>query len=166
MTTEQKQIAAIIATAIFLALLTCTWFSGYHKGKKSVKCPVVEKTDTIWHTDTYYVEKPIEVVKWKDREKLVYVPVNKDSLVYVHDTTYIALEREYKLYEGENYQAQVSGIDPALDWLKINQQTAYITNTVVDKRRWTFGITAGPGVLYDGSFHGGVGVVAGVQYRF
>ena len=59
-----------------------------------------------------------------------------------------------------------SGIDPALDWLKINQQTAYITNTVVDKRKWTFGITAGPGVIWDGSFHGGIGIVAGLQYRF
>ena len=165
MTTEQKQLTAIVFGAILLVLLTCSWFWGYRNGY-DVALNLPHQPDTVWRTETHYIEKPVEVVKWKDREKLVYVPVNKDSLVYVYDTTFVALEREYKLYEGENYQAQVSGIDPVLDWIKIQQQTAYITNTVVDKRRWTFGITAGPGVLYDGSFHGGVGVVAGVQYRF
>ena len=165
MTTELKQLAAIFFGTVLLVLLTCSWFCGYRKGYK-VALALPHQPDTVWRTETRYIEKPVEVVKWKDREKPVYVPVNKDSLVYIHDTTYIALEREYKLFEGENYQAQVSGIDPALDWLKINQQTAYITNTVVDKRRWTFGITAGPGVIWDGSFHGGIGVVAGLQYNF
>lgn len=165
MTTEQKQLTAIVFGAILLALLTCTWFWGYRKGY-DVALNLPHQPDTVWRTETRYIEKPVEVVKWKDREKPVYVPVNKDSLVYVHDTTFMPLPREYKQYSEENYTAQVSGIDPALDWIKIQQQTAYITNTVVDKRRWSFGITAGPGVLWNGSFHGGIGVVAGIQYNF
>lgn len=161
---KQYLIPFLVGVA-FIALGIVTYQIGHGAGyAEGINQP--HKPDTVWREKTVYVDKPVEVIKWKDREKPVYVPVNKDSLVYVHDTTYIALEREYKRYEGENYQCQVSGIDPALDWLKINQQTAYITNTVVDKRRWTFGITAGPGVIWDGSLHGGIGIVAGLQYNF
>ena len=161
---KQYLIPFLVGVA-FIALGIVTYQIGHGAGyAEGINQP--HKADTVWREKTVYVDKPVEVEKWKDREKIVYVPVNKDSLVYIHDTTYIALEREYKLYDGENYQCQVSGIDPALEWLKINQQTAYITNTVVDKRKWTFGITAGPGILYDGKIHAGLGIVAGVQYRF
>lgn len=138
MTTEQKQLTAIIFGAILLVLLTCSWFWGYRKGY-DVALNLPHQPDTVWRTETRYIEKPVEVVKWKDREKPVYVPVNKDSLVYVHDTTFMPLPREYKQYSEEEYEAVVSGIDPALDWIKINQKTAYITNTV-DKPvpyKWT-----------------------------
>ena len=155
MTTEQKQLVAIIAAAVFLALLTCTWFWWYRKGYKAALA-LPNKPDTVWHTDTHFVEKPIEVVKWKDREKLVYVPVNKDSLV--HDTTYIALPREFKQYSGENYTAQVSGIDPTLDWLKINQQTAYITNTIEKPTHYKWSLSAFGDVGYP------LGVRAGLTF--
>ena len=122
------------------------------------------KADTVWKVDTNFVDRPVEIIKWKDREKLVYIPVT-DTLA-IHDTTFLALPREYKQYGDETYQAQVSGVDPSLDWIRVNQKTAYITNTVVEKKRWGFGVTAGPGVLWDGSFHGGVGIVAGLQYTF
>lgn len=164
MTTEQKQLAAIIATAIFLALLTCTWFSGYHKGRKSVKCPVIEKTDTIYRTDTHFVEKPVEVIKWKEKEDTVYVAV-RDTIVR-NDTAYVVLPREHKVYEDSTYKAEISGVEPRLDWIQVYQKTQVITTTVQDKRRWTFGIAAGPGVIWDGSLHGGIGIVAGLQYNF
>lgn len=45
-------------------------------------------------------------------------------------------------------------------------KTAYITNTKVVRKRWSLGVSAGPGVLYDGQIHGGVGIVAGLQYNF
>ena len=66
----------------------------------------------------------------------------------------------------ENYSAQVSGVDPTLDWININQKTAYIQNTITTRKKWSFGISVGPGVLYDGSIHGGIGAVAGLQYNF
>lgn len=139
---------------------------GYDKGySDGVNAP--HKADTVWKERVVEIEKPVPVVQWKEREKLVYVPVNKDSLVYVHDTTYMPLQREYKQYSGENYTAQVSGVDPSLDWLKFNQPTAYITNTVVEKKRWSFGVTAGAGVFWDGrDIKPGAGIVAGVQYNF
>ena len=142
---------------------------GYQKGyDDALNLPHV--LDTVWRTKLVTIEKPVPVVKWKEREKPVNVPAKVDSLVYVHDTTFMPLPREYKQYSEENYTAQVSGIDPALDWIKINQKTAYITNTVVQKKRWSFGVSAGPGIFWttgaaaDIAF--GMGIVAGLQYNF
>lgn len=136
---------------------------GYQKGyDDALNLP--HKPDTVWRTKLVTIEKPVPVVQWKEREKLVYVP--KDSLIYVHDTV-PALPREYKQYSGENYTAQVSGIDPSLDWLNINQQTAYITNTVVQKKRWSWNVTAGAGVYWNGSqVQPGLGITAGFGYNF
>ena len=41
-----------------------------------------------------------------------------------------------------------------------------VTERVVKEApRWSFGVTAGPGVIWDGKFHGGVGVTAGLTLR-
>ena len=165
MTTEQKQLAAIIAAAIFLALLTCTWFWGYDRGRRSVKCPVIEKTDTVYRTDTHFVEKPVEVIKWKEKEKTVYVAV-RDTIVR-NDTAYVVLPREHKVYEDSTYKAEISGVEPRLDRIEVYARTQTITSTIVKEApRWSLGVTAGPGLLYDGNLHAGVGIVAGVQFRF
>lgn len=137
---------------------------GYQKGyDDALNLPHIP--DTVYRTKVVTIEKPVEVVKWKEREKPVYVP--KDSLIYVHDTTLIAMPREFKQYSGEEYSAQVSGVDPTLDWIKINQKTAYITNTVVQKKRWSWGVTAGPGAFWNGgNVQFGVGAVVGFGYNF
>lgn len=137
---------------------------GYQKGyDDALNLPHIP--DTVYRTKVVEIEKPVPVVQWKDREKPVYVP--KDSLIYVHDTTFVALPREFKQYSGENYTAQVSGVDPSLDWLKINQQTAYITDTKVVRKRWSFGVTAGGGVYWNGTtIQPGLGITAGFGYNF
>lgn len=138
------------------------WQKGYDEAMNQP-----HKADTVTVEVPVYIETPVEVVKWKDREKLVYVPVPVHDTTKVRDT--IALPREYKRYEDESYSAQVSGIDPALDWIKINQKTEYITNTVVEKKRWAFSVTAGFGGVYDfgdGRIHGGPGVLFGWSYNF
>lgn len=150
--------------AAFLVCSLASYFAGEHKGYKRGISELTTKTDTVWRTDTHFVDRPVE--KWHEVEKLVYVPVNDTTLIHVHDTTYIALEREIKGYSGDNYEAQVSGIQPELDWIKVFPKTAYIKETKMIKRRWTFGVTAGPGVVWNGQIHGGVGIVAGLQYNF
>ena len=159
-------IAFLVGVGLVLIMLVFFWIGkemGYAKGyDDALNLP--HKSDTVEVIKTVEIEKPVEVVKWKDREKLVYVPV--DSLIYVHDTTLVAMEREYKQYKDETYEAQVSGVDPSLDWIRINQKTEYITNTVVKKQKWGFGVTVGPGVVWDGKVHGGVGIVAGLSYNF
>ena len=137
---------------------------GFSEGyEKAMNEP--HKADTIVKVETITIDRPVEVVRWKEREKPVYVPV--DSLVYIHDTTFVAMEREFRKYSGKEYEAVVSGIDPTLDWININQKTEYITNTVVEKRRWSFGATLGPGVFYDfKEVKPGVGLTVGVTYNF
>lgn len=125
------------------------------------------KADTVEVIKTIEIEKPVPVVQWKDREKLVYVPVPVHDTTEVHDT--IALPREYRQYGDDRYEAVVSGIDPVLERIKINQKTEYITNTVVEKKRWSFSVTAGFGGVYDFGdrrVHGGPGVLFGGSYNF
>ena len=132
---------------------------GFSDGQQSI-----QKSDTLIIRDTLRIDRPVEVYRWA--EKPVYLAVHDTSLVTAHDTLFVALNRETRGYSGEDYRCEVSGVQPSLDWIEVFPTTKYITNTIQDRRRWTFGITAGPGVLWDGKLHGGVGIVAGVQYRF
>ena len=127
MTTYQRILTIVcLAVGIILAVLVSWWISGnrsYHKGWNDAMASVVP--DTVWHTDTVTKEKPVEVEKWKDR--VVYVPVTQTDTVHKHDTTYIALQFEKKVYQDSSYRAVVSGFQPSLDEITVYQQTAYIT---------------------------------------
>ena len=123
------------------------------------------KSDTVVVRDTIVYDHPVEVIKWKEKEKTVYVAV-RDTVVR-NDTAYVVLPREHKVYEDSSYKAEISGIEPRLEWIQVNQRTVTITNTIQDKRRWTFGVTAGPGVFYDfKKVKPGVGIVFGFGYNF
>lgn len=136
------------------------WQKGYDEAMNQP-----HNADTVTVEVPVYIETPVEVVKWKDREKLVYVHVPVHDTTEVHDT--LALPREYRQYGDDRYEAVVSGIDPVLERIKINQKTEYITNTIVEKKRWSFGVTAGPGVMWDGKeIKPGLGIVAGFGYNF
>ena len=95
---------------------------------------------------------------------MVYVPIT--DTIHHHDTTYSVLPREYKRYEDESYEALISGIDPLLEWIKVNQKTAYITETKTIRKRWGFSATLGPSVLYNGDWHAGLGATVGFSYNF
>ena len=140
--------------------------TGWQKGYEAAMNEP-HKSDTVEVIKTIEIEKPIPVVQWKDREKLVYVPVPVHDTTEVHDT--LALPREYRQYGDDRYEAVVSGIDPVLERIKINQKTKYITNTVVEKKRWSFSVAAGVGGVYDFGdrrVHGGPGVLFGGSYNF
>lgn len=79
--------------------------------------------DTTFIVDTHIIEKPVLV------EKRV-----TDTMYYaVHDTTrvkdtlYVALPREEKTYQGEDYLARISGFQPSLDYIETYPKTTYIT---------------------------------------
>lgn len=136
---------------------------GYQRGySDALNAP--HKADTVFKTDTHFINNPVETIRWKEKEKLVRVAVT--DTVYHHDTTFIMLPKEFKQYNGEEYSAQVSGIEPSLDWIKVFPKTAYVTNTVIEKRKWAFGATLGPAIVYDGKVHGGIGVAVGIGYNF
>lgn len=135
---------------------------GYQRGYDDALA-LPHKADTVWQDKPVYIDKPVPVVQWRDREKLVYV--SKDSLIYVHDTV-PALPREFKQYSGEEYEAVVSGVEPALESLKIFKKEMVVTNTITQKKKWSFSVVAGPSVLYNGEIYSGFGVTLGFGYNF
>lgn len=85
----------------------------------------------------------------------------------------LPLPIERKVYEGEEYRAVVSGISPKLESLDIYRKTGYITNTITQmetprrKARVGIGVTAGPGVYWNGSgIQPGVGTTVGLTFTF
>lgn len=149
----------------YAAVAILLWLGGYYYGAKHKQVPIqsVLQIDTVWRTDTHFVEKPIPVTRWKDR--IVEVPVT-DTIIR-NDTTYIQLPFERVEYAGDDYKAIVSGFSPTLESIAVFPKTAYITKTEYIHNRWSLGISAGPGLLYDGwGIHSGIGIVAGIQYKF
>lgn len=151
-------IGVVALVVVFLAL-------GFFVGRGAKPPHPVVQTDTLVVRDTIREAFPVYVDREVVRTELV--PVT-DTL-YRHDTLFVALEIERRTYEGEDYRAVVSGWQPSLDEIAVYPTTTYITKEVQvpgPAARWSFGVTAGPGILYDGKLHGGVGIVAGLQYRF
>lgn len=105
--------------------------------------------DTI--IDTIKVVKPIVrdsvVTRYKvvNVERVNYVDsVNTISEV-VFDTVMVRLPIESKHYEGENYEAWVSGYEPSLDSINIYNRT------IVQKpKRWSIGVQGGVGITPKG----------------
>ena len=136
---------------------------GYRKGyDAALAIPV--KRDTITVRETLTVIEPKEKYVYKD--KLVFVPIETRDTISVHDTTYIALQSEKKIYEDDDYRAVVSGIYPKLEEISVFPKTITITETRNIKKHWGFSVTAGAGVVYNGSLHPGAGIVAGFGYTF
>ena len=148
-----------------VALVAACLILGFFVGRGAKTQPPVVQTDTLVVRDTIREAFPVYVDREVVRTELV--PVT-DTL-YRHDTLFVALEIERRTYEGEDYRAEVSGWHPSLDWIEVYPTTTYITKEVQvpgPPARWSLGVTAGPGILYDGKLHGGIGIVAGLQYRF
>ena len=159
--------------------------------------PIVSKADTSSSVAPIGVEKPKikdSTVIHHVWVKLPIVPALPDSVpddavsvpddavsvpddaVSVPDSAFVDVPIERKVYQEDSvYRAVVSGYRPSLDSLLIFSKTTTITvtNTVPEyvpapRRRWSFGITAGPSVLVtpDGRIHGGLGGSIGWTYNF
>lgn len=105
--------------------------------------------DTI--VDTIKVVKPIAkdsvITRYKvvNVERVNYVDsVNTISEV-VFDTVQVRLPIESKHYEGENYEAWVSGYEPSLDSISIYNQTI-----LPKPKRWSIGLQGGVGITPKG----------------
>ena len=118
--------------------------------------------DTI--VDTIKVVKPIAVdsvvtrYKWVNVERVNYVDsVNTISEV-VFDTVTVRLPIESKHYEGESYEAWISGYEPSLDSIKVYQRKVKPKHS-----RWSIGLQGGVGMTPKG-VQPYIGI--GVAYRF
>ena len=105
--------------------------------------------DTI--IDTIRVVKPIAkdslITRYKvvNVERVNYVDsVNTISEV-VFDTVMVRLPIESKHYEGENYEAWISGYEPNLDSINVYNRTI-----VPKPKRWSIGLQGGLGITPKG----------------
>ena len=133
------------------------------------------KPDTEYVDKPVYIDKPVPVeVKPAGQE---FYPVGTlaqlqhviDSMAAVKpDTTMIEIPvpMETKLYRDEKdstYEAQVSGYHASLDWIKVNQKTAYITVPVPEYKYPTFALSPSVGGFI---FPQDYGVGAGLELAF
>ena len=150
---------------IAVALLVAAFVVGRCTAPKNeAETQVIEKVDTMVVRDTIIREKPVY--------RTEYVFVRDSVRVQVHDTVFINLPRQLRIYQDSLYRAEVSGVDPTLDRIEVYPQTKYITRTetqtisVTERRRWGIGVQLGYGITKQGaSFYPGPYIGVGVSYN-
>ena len=148
-----------------LAIIVAACFSCFYAGKRAAVASFLPQVDTLLIYDTTELVRPVYV-----RERVldtVYVAVS--DTVTLHDTTFIRLPREEKVYSDSTYYAVVSGYRPSLDTLRIFAPATYITRTQIERApRWSLGVATGPGVLVgaEGRIYAGWALSLGIQYHF
>ena len=144
---------------IFTLSVLIAFALGFLGGKVRAGSAVEIQTDTCVVRDTIVENKPIYIKRWRIRTDTVEV--------WRLDTVAVEVPVEMRRYTGENYDLAVSGYRPELEWVKVYPATVTVTRTA-GRSRWSFGAAAGPSVLLtpSGKLYGGIGVSAGVAYRF
>lgn len=178
MTEFQKFALAFVVVVGFFLAGGFAFKIGQKRGYKtgySDAMNLPHKPDTEWVERKVYIDKPVPVavkpsgVEMYPVGTLAQLQSMIDSLRSVKpDTAFVDLliPMEVKNYKDETYEAQVSGYRASLDWINVYQKTAYITNTVIQRKRWGFSVTAGPSVLWNGQVHAGIGATVGFSYNF
>lgn len=138
--------------------------------------------DTTYILDTTHHEAPEPVAaKPSGTEKVLLGTIAEltariDSLRAMKPDTAIVevpVTMETKTYKGEDYEAQVSGWHPSLDWVNVYPKTIVVTQWAdppaqKSKIRVGFGFTAGPAVIWtpDDGVKAGAGIAAGFSVTF
>ncbi len=154
----------------FILVVALAFFLGARYGRKTAKPPV--DLQVIWDTTeiTVYkekiVEKPVPKLIYKDRIDTMWLPSPHG------DSSLVEVPIERKIYHEDSlYHAVVSGFRPSLDTLIVWPTTTTITvheKIKTPAPRLSLGITLGPSVLASPSskVHAGIGITAGLSYRF
>ena len=160
MSKSLKNLLIILSAFLFGILLS------YVTRKKPVEPEPIIQRDTVVVYDTTVIEKPVP--------KYVTV-IRRDTLLteywhLQHDTVMVEVPIEQKVFQEDSvYRAVISGWHTSLDSLLIYNKTTEITITKkLPAPKWSLGITAGPSMLLipTGDIKFGMGVTAGVHYRF
>ena len=128
----------IIYVIIFLIIL----FNVYSLGKKSVEPTIIEKVETIKHTDTITIYKPIP-------DTVYLTKIVKDTL-YSTDSikTEVDIPITTTIYKDSTYEASVSGFKANLDYVKTFAPTTEIIKEKViykDKSKVNVSLSTGYG---------------------
>jgi len=172
MTKFQKYatIFIVVCLAIVAAGFACkiSRSRGYKAGYADAYASI--KPDTEYVDKPVYIDKPVPVeVKPAGMEMypigtLAQLQQMVDSMAAVKPDTsavVIPIPMETKTYRDSTYEAQVSGYNPSLDWIKVYQRTAYI-NTPIPTPVWP-ALMISPAVnveVLPRSVFAGAGVVA------
>lgn len=158
-----------IATVVGLVLvfLAVPFMAGWWIGEKRAFDRFEPHTDTLFIPREIVVEKPVEIVKWRTSVRTDTVRLASVDTLTVCDSVLVEVPIEQRVFADSNYTAFVSGWRPVLDSIRITAPTMVIKETVKQRApRFGFGIAAGPSVLYNGNFHAGIGLTAGLTYNF
>lgn len=140
------QIKYGILAGVLIASMLLSYFTGFNNAQKRMEKATNVLVDTLIRIDTITQYKPIYVTK--TLEKVEFVPIR--DTIRIHDTLFVALDRQKKVYEDSTYRAVVSGINPSLDEISVYQKQIYVdrTQTVIQKERsrWGVGLQIGYGM--------------------
>lgn len=159
---------------LILVLLAASFLGGLFLGRSwgSAEPEVTEVRDTLTFHDTVEVERPVPVYVSQIRTDTVRLAlVDTSHTVVVRDSVEVEVPISRKVYEDSTYRAVISGYKANLDslWVRNTIREIYVVRTQkTAPKRWGFDVTLGPSVLVTpkGDVHGGIGVTAGLTYRF
>lgn len=162
-----KFLKIAIAAGFVAVLLAVPFMGGWYLGKTRTLDRMQPRTDTVTVYRDTTITETVFVDRWHVRTDTVKL-ARVDTLT-VSDSVLVEVPIEQKVYRDTLYTAWVSGFRPVLDSIRLTTPTVYITTTVkepVPVRGLGWGITAGPGVFYADRIRAGIGITAGVTYRF
>lgn len=157
---------------IIAALLAAAFAGGYFAGRTKAEPEVTIQRDTITYRDTVIQDRPVPVYVTQVRTDTVRLAlIDSSTTTLIRDSATVRIPITRKVYRDSLYRAVISGYNASLDsiWVYRQVQEIYITRTQkTPQKRWGLGVTAGPSVLAtpDGSIKAGVGMTAGLTYRF
>lgn len=160
-------------------LLSVCWFGGDRYGRARAFDQAEQRRDTVVRIVTAWKDFPqpaktafsgyVSVPAYKFISDTVERVQWAEIAIPVHDTTVVYLPREQKYYAEEDGRLRlwVSGYEPRLDRYELDAVETTITQTVVPRRRWSLGVTAGYGLsLQDHAVILSPFVGVGVTYAF
>ena len=160
----------IVAVALCALAFLGGLLLGRRWGRGDVE--VVVERDTLTFHDTLVVDNPVPVYVTKVRTDTVRLAlVDTSCTVVTRDYARVEVPITRKVYEDSTYRAVISGYNANLDSIMVRStiREIYVVRTLkTGQKHWGLGVTAGPGLLVtpNGAVKGGVGVAAGLTYRF
>ena len=157
-----------LLAGLLLVFIAVPFMAGWQMGERRAFARFQPHTDTLYIPRDTFIDRPVFVEKWRVKKDTVRL-ASVDTLI-AHDSTLVEVPIEQKVYADSLYTAWVSGFRPSLDSIRLRQPTIVITQTVREPSakvgHFGWGVTAGPSIIYSDRLRAGIGVTAGLTYRF
>lgn len=144
--------AAVLCAAVAVFTSLAVFDTCIHRQR----APITQRDTVLTHTtdtvrDTIRIARPAPTAQTTIRYVRVTVrDTLRDTVLVAHgDEPSASVPITQSHYEGENYEAWVSGFAAALDSVHIT--TTHVTHTTTTARRWNIGIQGGVGMTPKGA---------------